>query len=157
MAADNELRAKIEALRVMDDGSDTANGWNCAIERALSLIPAEAPAPADRTTGQDETVADALAELGELVRCRCHPAYKDRKMHDPECHCDSAEAVSVLAAEVARLTAERDALRARIAEQQGDGTLMTPDQRQAWDAAFRRVFAVLDAADNSTSDQKTAL
>lgn len=58
------------------------------------------------------TVDAALAEIGDLVRCRCHPAYKDRKLRDPECDCDTADAVSLVAAEVARLTAERDALRA---------------------------------------------
>lgn len=36
-------------------------------------------------------------------------------------------------------------LREQIIEQSKDGTLMTPDQRLAWDAAFRRVLAVIDA------------
>lgn len=36
-------------------------------------------------------------------------------------------------------------LRERIIKQREDGTLMTPDQRLAWDAAFRRVLSVIDA------------
>jgi len=36
---------------------------------------------------------DAYAELEDLVRCRCSPAYKDRGIQDPDCDCDSAVAV----------------------------------------------------------------
>jgi hypothetical protein len=35
--------------------------------------------------------------LQDLVRCRCHEAYKGRGLHDPNCHCDSADAVKVVA------------------------------------------------------------
>ena len=45
----------------------------------------------------DALVKQALAELQDDVRCRCHPAYKDRGLHDPDCNCDSAEAVQVVA------------------------------------------------------------
>ena len=45
----------------------------------------------------DLSIEQAIAELRDLVRCRCHPAYKDRGLHDPDCNCDSAEAVEVLA------------------------------------------------------------
>jgi len=41
-------------------------------------------------------IEDALAELGGLVRCRCSPAYKNRGLQDPDCDCDSADAVAVL-------------------------------------------------------------
>ena len=41
---------------------------------------------------------DALAELEDLVRCRCSPAYKNRGLHDPDCDCDSADSVAVLRA-----------------------------------------------------------
>jgi hypothetical protein len=43
-----------------------------------------------------DLVKQSLAELQDLVRCRCHPAYKDRGMHDPDCDCDSADAVQVV-------------------------------------------------------------
>jgi hypothetical protein len=44
-----------------------------------------------------DPVKQALAELQDLVRCRCHEAYKSRGLHDPNCHCDSADAVKVVA------------------------------------------------------------
>ena len=45
----------------------------------------------------DLTLEQAIAEMRDMVRCRCHPGFKDRGLHDPDCHCDSAEAVEVLA------------------------------------------------------------
>ena len=45
----------------------------------------------------DLSIEQAIAEMRDLVRCRCHAAYKDRGLHDPDCNCDSAEAVEVLA------------------------------------------------------------
>jgi hypothetical protein len=44
-----------------------------------------------------DPVKQALAELQDLVRCRCHEAYKGRGLHDPNCHCDSADAVKAVA------------------------------------------------------------
>jgi len=43
------------------------------------------------------SIEQAIDELRDLVRCRCHPGFKDRGLHDPDCHCDSAEAVEILA------------------------------------------------------------
>jgi len=43
------------------------------------------------------SIEQAIDELRDLVRCRCHPAFTERKLHDPDCNCDSAEAVEVLA------------------------------------------------------------
>jgi hypothetical protein len=43
-----------------------------------------------------DPVKQALAELQDLVRCRCLPAYTVRKLRDPECDCDSAENVKVV-------------------------------------------------------------
>ena len=48
----------------------------------------------------------AIAELQDLVRCRCHPAYKDRKLHDPDCECDNAENVKVVADRIEELEAK---------------------------------------------------
>ena len=44
----------------------------------------------------DLSIEQAIDELRDLVRCRCHPGFKDRGLHDPDCNCDSAEAVEVL-------------------------------------------------------------
>jgi hypothetical protein len=50
-----------------------------------------------------DLVKQSIAELQDLVRCRCHPAYKDRGMHDPDCDCDSADAVQVVIDYIAEL------------------------------------------------------
>jgi hypothetical protein len=50
-------------------------------------------------------VAQSIAELQDIVRCRCHPAYKDRGLHDPDCDCDSADAVNVVVQHVSVLEA----------------------------------------------------
>ena len=44
----------------------------------------------------DLTIEQAINELRDLVRCRCHSGFKDRGLRDPGCDCDSAEAVEVL-------------------------------------------------------------
>ena len=43
------------------------------------------------------SIEQAIDELRDLVRCRCHPGFTDRGLHDPDCNCDSAEAVEVIA------------------------------------------------------------
>jgi DNA repair exonuclease SbcCD ATPase subunit len=54
----------------------------------------------------DDQVKQALAELQDDVRCRCHPAYKDRGLHDPDCNCDSAGAVQVVTDRIQELEAK---------------------------------------------------
>ena len=44
----------------------------------------------------DDLVKQAMAELTDVVRCRCNEAYTGRGLHDPDCQCDSAEAVKVV-------------------------------------------------------------
>ena len=56
----------------------------------------------------DEELKQAMAELQEVVRCRCDEAYRDRGLHDPQCECDSAEAVKIVADRIEALTKERD-------------------------------------------------
>ena len=51
----------------------------------------------------DDLVKQSIAELQDIVRCRCHPAYKDRGMHDPDCECDSADAVKTVIDYIAEL------------------------------------------------------
>lgn len=43
-----------------------------------------------------DEVEQALREIGDLVRCVCHPAYRDRGLQDPDCRCDSAPALLTL-------------------------------------------------------------
>jgi hypothetical protein len=54
----------------------------------------------------DEELTQAMAELQEVVRCRCDEAYRDRGLKDPHCECDSAEAVKVVADRIKDLTAK---------------------------------------------------
>ena len=54
----------------------------------------------------DDLVKQSIAELQDLVRCRCHEAYKGRGLHDPDCHCDSAETVKVVADRIEELEAK---------------------------------------------------
>jgi hypothetical protein len=44
----------------------------------------------------DQEVRDAIEDLKNLVSCRCHPAFKDRGLHDPECMCDYKESVDIV-------------------------------------------------------------
>ena len=52
----------------------------------------------------DKELTLAMAELQEVVRCRCDEAYRDRGLKDPQCECDSAEAVKVVADRIEALT-----------------------------------------------------
>lgn len=54
----------------------------------------------------DEELKQAIAELQEVVRCRCDEAYRDRGLKDPHCECDSAEAVKIVARRIKDLTAK---------------------------------------------------
>ena len=54
----------------------------------------------------DEELTQAIAELQEVVRCRCDEAYRDRGLKDPHCECDSAEAVKVVADRIEALEAK---------------------------------------------------
>ena len=54
----------------------------------------------------DAELKQAIAELKEVVRCRCDEAYRDRGLKDPHCECDSAEAVKVVARGIKDLTAK---------------------------------------------------
>ena len=54
----------------------------------------------------DDLVKQSIAELQDIVRCRCHHVYKDRGMHDPDCECDSADAVQAVADRIDELEAE---------------------------------------------------
>jgi len=53
-----------------------------------------------------DLVKQSIAELQDLVRCRCHPAYTGRGLHDPDCDCDSADAVQVVVDHIEELEAK---------------------------------------------------
>jgi hypothetical protein len=58
-----------------------------------------------------DIVKQSIAELQGLVRCRCHPAYKDRKLQDPECECDSQDAMKIVSDHIDELELEVKNLR----------------------------------------------
>jgi hypothetical protein len=57
-------------------------------------------------------VDQAIAELQELVKCRCDPAYTDRGLHDPDCQCDYASEVKVIVDYIEQLISTRNYLAA---------------------------------------------
>jgi hypothetical protein len=57
-------------------------------------------------------VDQAIAELQELVKCRCDPAYEDRGLHDPNCQCDYASEVKVIVDYIEQLISTRNYLAA---------------------------------------------
>lgn len=59
----------------------------------------------------EEQVSQALAELWDIVKCRCHEAYTGRGLHDPDCECDSTDAVQTVTDAIAALTEQLAAAR----------------------------------------------
>ena len=86
----------------------------------------------------DYPVKEAIAELQDVVRCRCQEAYKARGLHDPSCECDSAYAVKVVADRIEALEAESalDAERLRITIERAE---MAEDERNALKAEVLRL------------------
>lgn len=69
-----------------------------------------------------DLVKQAIAELHDIVRCRCHEAYKDRGLQDPSCECDSADAVKVVVDRIEELEAENKQMRESLEHlDAGDG------------------------------------
>ena len=64
----------------------------------------------------DDLVKQAMAELTDVVRCRCNEAYTGRGLHDPDCQCDSAEAVKVVTDRIEELEAKLAKAEAKIVE-----------------------------------------
>jgi hypothetical protein len=72
-----------------------------------------------------------MAELQEVVRCRCDEAYRDRGLKDPQCECDSADAVKVVADRIEALTAKLEHAKKGLRK-----ILRTSDRNSAWDIAI---------------------
>ena len=51
-----------------------------------------------------EKVQQALAELWDVVKCRCNEAYTGRGLHDPDCECDSEGALQIVTGTINALT-----------------------------------------------------
>ena len=107
----------------------------------------------------DDLVKQAIAELQDIVRCRCHPAYTNRGMHDPDCDCDSADAVKIVANRIEKLEADNKGLRHMILDQinsTGDDPEIMAATRAEWAAralmAEAKVAEALEAVKSIKSD-----
>jgi chromosome segregation ATPase len=58
----------------------------------------------------EELVKQALAELGDIVRCHCDEACISRGLHDPSCNCDSSEALATVKKHIRKLTEQLEQL-----------------------------------------------
>lgn len=83
----------------------------------------------------DDPVKQAIAELHDVVRCRCSEAYKARGMHDPDCECDSADAVNVVESEVTHLRAQLAAAEAKLAKVEAYAEELDQELRDTQDRA----------------------
>ena len=94
----------------------------------------------------DELLEEALAELGDVVQCRCDEAYRDRDLQDPQCQCDSMDAVRTVIARIEWLERERDALfrKAALAEEWRDSDRA---RAEAAEAKLAEAVKMLDERD----------
>jgi hypothetical protein len=76
----------------------------------------------------DAKLTHAIAELREVVRCRCNEAYRDRGLKDPHCECDSADAVKVVADRIKALTEQLTAARDDAKEAEAYADELEKDQ-----------------------------
>jgi hypothetical protein len=104
----------------------------------------------------DDALKQALAELGDVVRCRCDEAFRDRDLQDPDCNCDSMDAVRVVLARIdwlerervldAKLLADTQALLDTALEAVIDAKLVAEAKVQALEAERDAAIAALPAA-----------
>ncbi|MDG3040473.1 hypothetical protein [Roseicyclus marinus] len=80
-----------------------------------------------RTKIDRKSVDDALAELEDLVQCRCTEGFKSRGLHDPNCQCDSANALATVRDALKAQTSRADDLAERLAEQKDWAGFLTDD------------------------------
>jgi hypothetical protein len=72
----------------------------------------------DLAADRIEKLEEALAELSDMVRCHCDEAFRDRDLQDPDCNCDSMDAVRVVIARIEWLERELS---------------LADDQRREWE------------------------
>ena len=84
--------------------------------------------------------SEALEELKIMTNCRCDEAFKDRGLHDPDCQCDYADEVQVLADYVAKLEARTPGVVPLVWEQMFDAVGHPTDLHRAWCPLFERHY-----------------
>ena len=60
----------------------------------------------DKINTTPEAVEQAMGELTDLTRCRCHEGFTSRNLRDPDCNCDSADAVKTVSTRIEELEAQ---------------------------------------------------
>jgi septal ring factor EnvC (AmiA/AmiB activator) len=85
----------------------------------------------------DEELTQAMAELQEVVRCRCDEAYRDRGLKDPHCECDSAEAVKIVASRIKALTEQLSAARKDAEEAEAYAEEVEADRKKTYEALLK--------------------
>jgi hypothetical protein len=100
----------------------------------------------------EEQVNQALAELWDIVKCRCHEAYTGRGLHDPDCECDSAEAVKIVADRIKALTEQLAAARQDAKEAEAYAEELEAKLAKAVEAA-QATIAAKDAENAKLHDR----
>jgi hypothetical protein len=85
----------------------------------------------------DEELTQAMAELQEVVRCRCDEAYRDRGLKDPHCECDSADAVKIVASRIKALTEQLSAARKDAEEAEAYAEEVEADRKKTYEALLK--------------------
>ena len=85
----------------------------------------------------DAKLTQAIAELQEVVRCRCDEAYRDRGLKDPQCECDSADAVKVVADRIKALTEQLSAARKDAEEAEAYAEEVEADRKKTYEALLK--------------------
>lgn len=103
-----------------------------------------------------EKVQQALAELWDVVKCRCDEAYRDRGLKDPHCECDSAEAVKVVASRIKALTEQLAAARDDAKEAEAYAEEVEREQK-GWQEAAVKLMHKLTASEAKLAKAVEAL
>lgn len=85
----------------------------------------------------DAKLTHAIAELQEVVRCRCDEAYRGRGLKDPHCECDSAEAVKIVASRIKALTEQLAAARQDAKEAEAYAEEVEADRKKTYEALLK--------------------
>ena len=86
------------------------------------------------------TPHEALEEPKIMTTCRCHEAFKDRGLHDPDCQCDYAGEVQALTDYVAKLEARTPSVIPPVWVRMLDPVGHPTDLHHAWCPLFERHF-----------------
>ena len=101
----------------------------------------------------DALVKQAIIELQDLVLCRCHPAYKDRNLHDPDCHCEDADNVALVAARFEELEVKNYNLM-DLSYVEHKRAMTAESKAQAYYVLVKELFVLLDKTEE-TGDGRT--